>query len=396
MYSEKLRKRIGWVVVLALAFGLAAAGGVVAQSADREALADRTPVSGTLTGSRGGAFAYYTIDYPGNRHVVTIELRFTPNDRVTSSGVGFNVYGPAGYVIGQGKPNENADRGVLELQYSDDNKATWLVQVHNYIPDRVVSYTIVVKGLPAPPGSPVSGTLPGKQSGAFAFHTYDYPGDLRVVTIELEFVPADPVTCLGVGFNVYGPGGFLIGEGTRKDETHPGVLGLEYSDDNEAVWLVQVYNYIPDRVIDYTIVARGLPEAPAALTPTQAGPTATPVGPVPTPEVEAESVTGLEEPVSGSLRGNRAGAYAVYDLTYAGDGSEVTVMMTFVPDNPAISRGVGFVIYGPSGEVARGRRTGRPTERKATFSSDEPGVYMIQVYNYVDGVTIHYAVTAES
>jgi len=276
MCKGELRRKLGWMLVSALVLGLGAAGVIVAENEDREALTGSSPVSSALTGNRAGAFAYYTIDYPGNRDVVTIGLVFVPADPVTSLGVGFNVYGPAGYVIGQGKPNVKADAGVLELQYSDDNEATWLVQV---------------------------------------------------------------------------------------------------------------YNYIPDRAIDYTIVATGLPEQSSA-------PTAAPVAPA--PSAGPEGIAGLEEPGSGSLSGSRAGAYAVYDLGYAGDSSEVTVMMTFTPDNPAIARDVGFVIYGPSGEVAKGKRTTRPTERKATFSSNEPGAYIVQVHNYVDGVTIQYTLTAES
>jgi hypothetical protein len=404
MYSQKLRKRTGWAVVLAFALCLAAVGGAVAQNADPVALANRTPVSGTLVGSRSGAFAYYTIDYPGNRHVVTIELRFMPDDPVTSLGVGFNVYAPDGFLIGQSRPNENAEKGVVELQYSDDDPATWLVQVYNYIPDSLVYHTIVAKGLPSSPGSPVSGALTGDSSGAFAFYTIDYPGDLRVVTIELDFVPADPVTCLGVGFTVYAPDGFLIGEGTRKDERYPGVLSLDYSDDDSATWLVQIYNYIPNRVVDYTLVAKGLPSAPmlpgvtqSPPTPAPESPTPTPPAPTPTPEVESEvePVPGTELPASGTLRGSRGGAFAVYDLPYAGDGSGMTVTMSFVPDNPGISTAVGFVIYGPSGEAAIGKRTGRPAERQTTFSSDQPGSYIVQVYNYAEDLIVHYAVTAE-
>ncbi len=61
MYSKKMRKRTGWVVVVAFALGLAAVGGVVAQNADREALADRTPVSGTLTFNPGETSQTFTV-----------------------------------------------------------------------------------------------------------------------------------------------------------------------------------------------------------------------------------------------------------------------------------------------------------------------------------------------
>ena len=235
-------------------------------------------------------------------------------------------------------------------------------------------------------GSPVSGVLTGNRAGAFAYFTVNYPGNRDVVRIELTFVPGDPVTSRGVGFNVYGPGGYEIGQGQRNAAGDAGVLELLYSDDNKATWLVQVYNYIPDRTIAYSVAVEGLPQQPSAPTPT---PVAT------MPAAGSEAIAGLERSVSVSLVGSRAGAYAVYDLGYAGDGSEVTITMYFTPDNPATTGGAGFVVYGPSGKLAEGRTTGRPTERRATFLSDVAGEYIIQVHNYIEGLTMHYSLSAE-
>ena len=154
MGMERIRRRLSWLVVSALVLGLAVSGVVAADDEARVALTGGSPVSGVLTGNRAGAFAYFTVDYPGNRDVVRIELTFVPGDPVTSRGVGFNVYGPGGYEIGQGKRNAAGDAGVLELMYSDDNQATWLVQVYNYMPDRTIAYSIVVEGLPQQPSAP--------------------------------------------------------------------------------------------------------------------------------------------------------------------------------------------------------------------------------------------------
>jgi hypothetical protein len=73
----------------------------------------------------------------------------------------------------------------------------------------------------------------------------------------------------------------------------------------------------------------------------------------------------------------------------------MTVTMNFWPDNPIVARGVGFNVYGPQGLVAEGESTGWPTERSAAFSTEVRGDYQIQIYNYVDGITIHYAIQAE-
>lgn len=232
---------------------------------------------------------------------------------------------------------------------------------------------------------PVSATLTGNGGGAFAFYTVDYPGDESVVTIELRYTPADPVTTAGVGFNVYAPDGFHIGQAQPIDDTGgDGVMRLQYSDNNKATWLVQVYNYIPEHTISYRIVAEGLPATePAAATP------AADIVSEPQPTITAMPLAG-----SGYLTGNAGGAYAFYEVTVPADASDVEVTLTWSPDDPIIATGVGFVAYGPSGEVSRGTGTGNPGERIATLAADMPGVYLVQVYNYIDGLAVQYVLSS--
>jgi hypothetical protein len=231
--------------------------------------------------------------------------------------------------------------------------------------------------------APATGVLTGNRAGAFAYYSIDYPGDLRVVTIGLQFAPADPVTRLGFGFNVYGPNGFVIGQGAEYENGDVEPLRLQYSDANKATWLVQVYNYIPGHRVDFSLLVGGLPELQAAP------------GPLPTPTVAPQPVSprDLGLAAAGALVGNRSGAFAVYRLDYRGDGSEVALTMSFSPDDPVIARGVGFVVYGPSGEVAQGQSTGLPGQRRAVFSSRELGAYTVQVFNYIQGVVIQYSIT---
>ncbi|OGO04728.1 MAG: hypothetical protein A2Y73_07080 [Chloroflexi bacterium RBG_13_56_8] len=66
--------------------------------------------------------------------------------------------------------------------------------------------------------------------------------------------------------------------------------------------------------------------------------------------------------------------------------------MYFTPDNPSIGDGVGFTVYGPAGKVATGKTTGTPGERAATFQTNVAGKYLIQVYNYIEGLTINYTI----
>jgi hypothetical protein len=240
-----------------------------------------------------------------------------------------------------------------------------------------VGYPALVNNVPA------RGVLTGNRAGTFAYYTLEYPGDLRVVTIELHFAPADPVTRLGFGFNVYGPGGFAIGQGAADTEDDGEPVQLQYSDANRATWLVQVYNYIPGHQVSYSLVAGGLPEAQVEPAPS----------PAPTEPSLPEPPSELGFAVSGALLGKAAGAYAFYELDGLGQGTEVTLTMAFSPDDPVISPGVGFAVYGPSGEVARGESTGLPGQRKAVFAAEHPGPYLIQVFNYIEGVLISYSLT---
>jgi hypothetical protein len=239
-----------------------------------ELLQNEQPFGAVLTGSGAGAFAYYTIDYPGDESAVTIEVRYTPADPVTNMGVGFHVYGPEGYFIGEGMPvQDTGGDGVLTLDYADDNKATWLVQIYNYIPEHSISYTIVATGLPdaeeaseavveatAEPQAAsaltttASGTLIGSAAGAFALYDVEYPGDDVALAIELWYVPGDPVTTAAVGMNVYGPDGAFIGQGSQCEDTGgDGLLKLSYAGDDAATLTVQVYNYLDGGLVHYTL-----------------------------------------------------------------------------------------------------------------------------------------------
>jgi hypothetical protein len=171
MKSVRFSHRALMGAVLSAFLTLIVVGASFAQSSDGAGyptLVNDVPMSGGLTGNRAGAFAYYMLDYPGDLRVVTIELQFAPADPVTRLGFGFNVYGPNGFVIGQGAEDENGDGEPVRLQYSDANKATWLVQVYNYIPGHRVSYALVVRGLPElqlPPGPLPTASVSRVQAG---------------------------------------------------------------------------------------------------------------------------------------------------------------------------------------------------------------------------------------
>lgn len=261
------------LLVCALGISLVAA---VPNNANAPAALSSGGASEVLVGSSQGAFAYYSVAYPGDETVATVELRFSPADPVTVSGVGFNVYGPDGALVGQGNPSseDTGGDGLLAFDYGSDTAVTLLVQVYNYIEGGTISYTITADGFsqaqaeqpstlttvqPATPATTVattnSGVLAGNSQGAFAYYSIAYPGDESVTTIDLWFAPADPVTASGVGFNVYGPGGALLGQGrpSGEDTGGDGLLRFSYSSNEPKTLLVQGYNYIEGGAVSYTL-----------------------------------------------------------------------------------------------------------------------------------------------
>ncbi len=272
----------------------------------------------------------------------------------------------------------------------ESNVRIWLVSlvVLSLVLGSVVSGAVAAQAAPAASypqlvnGVAATGSIVGSRAGAFAYYTISYLGDRSVVTIELEFAPADPVIRLGFGFNVYGPDGYFIGEGAAAESESHEPMQLQYSDNNLATWLVQVYNYIPGLQVQYSLLATGLPS------PSQPASISTPtVAPAPPEEARLDTL------VSGQLVGKGAGAYGFYDLPYVGNGPEVKLTLRFSPDDPVIAQGVGLILYGPSGELARGQPTGQPGERRVAWSGAESALLLIQVYNYIEGVPITYTVT---
>jgi hypothetical protein len=262
------------LLVCAISASIIAA--VPSNSSAPAALLNGAPASEVLGGNAAGAFAYYTVTYPGDGTVATVELWFAPADPVTVSGVGFNVYGPDGTLVGQGGPSgeDTGGDGLLVYDYSSTDPVTLLVQVYNYIEGGAISYTITATGFAQaqaaavepsaePAAQPAtttsaaaqSGALAGSSQGAFAYYSIAYPGDESVTTIDLWFAPADPVTVSGVGFNVYGPDGTLVGQGgpSGEDTGGAGLLRLGYAGSEPVTLLVQVYNYIEGTTIHYTL-----------------------------------------------------------------------------------------------------------------------------------------------
>lgn len=227
---------------------------------------------------------------------------------------------------------------------------------------------------------PHTGMLTGNPAGAFAYYRIDYPGDDRVISIELSVSPGDPATMRGVGINLYGPNGIVLGEVVPIGSG----VAILYGDQVQATWLVQVYNYLPNTSVNYSIVAKGLPEVPAVAT----APSATPK-----PAGTVSAAPAKTFAVSGMLIGEAGGAFVRIPSDYAGNGAQARYTLTFGADNPVVAQGVGLTVYGPDGSSWTAEPTGVPGERRVTFSSTASGHYELVIHNYIPGFALHYSVS---
>lgn len=221
--------------------------------------------------------------------------------------------------------------------------------------------------------NPTTGSLTGDRAGAFAYYRFDYPGKHWVAKLTLSFSPDDSVVHPAIGLNIYAPDGTAYN--TRTIDTF-GLQQVRFASGLAGSYLVQVYNYAPGHTIHYTLTLQGVP---------------VPAAPTPTPAPNA-----LIQSLSGSLVGNRGGAFAYYTFYYPGDGSTVRLSATFWPADEWLNRGQGFNVYWDGRLIARSHPKRDDIARQtAEFSSALAGTFVIQVYNYNPGVTTHYTLSRE-
>ena len=101
-------------------------------------------------------------------------------------------------------------------------------------------------------------------------------------------------------------------------------------------------------------------------------------------------VTTGDWPFSGTLVGNHGGAYADFPVTFA-SADPVTLVLQVMPFDMVIARGTGFTVYGPNGLAATAARSGAQNEMQVTFTPMVGAEYLVQVFNYFEGLPIYYS-----
>jgi hypothetical protein len=249
---------ISLVVLLALS--------VTAVSADSRPLLDQVR-TGTIAGNSGGAFDYYTLKLPGAGKLVTLRMTYGPEHAYADRGIGFNVYADNGKRVGHSRPVEGRAT-EMALTISTDFPAVYLVQVYNYFPGFQLSYSLWPEGLveaQAEVGAPASdgsaqnparlvnlaqGQVPGLRHGSYDFYQFHHPGG-KSIWIKMVYYPDHWIIADGVGFKVY-QGSEEVAEGQPLGlDKH--IRWVELAPAKPTTYLIQVYNYIPEILLDYQL-----------------------------------------------------------------------------------------------------------------------------------------------
>ena len=233
--------------------------------------------SGSLVGSSSGAFSFFDLDYPGGDLPMTISVSYSPASQLSSDLFGFNVYRNGELVVRATENSRSGDTATAMATISNVTPDRYTLQITNYANGVNASYAVGVTGLT---GSIVEasgndsgdravglnagvngghGKLDGSGAGSFAYYSFNYQGNNERVGVVLSFTPGLSTTGTGIGFNIYGPDGYvsssIAGAGRNANE------GVEYAhlqSDRAGYYAVQVFNYVPGINSDYTVRVVGL------------------------------------------------------------------------------------------------------------------------------------------
>ena len=98
-------------------------------------------------------------------------------------------------------------------------------------------------------------------------------------------------------------------------------------------------------------------------------------------------------PINFSLAGNRGGSFAYFTVTYPGDDSVVAVQLAVFPGDPAAMKGVSLKLYNKSG-TQLANSVPYSSGLAVLYGDSDPGVWTVQVANYVDGATLNFSIEA--
>lgn len=236
---------------------------------------------------------------------------------------------------------------------------------------------------PTPLTGPVASRLGGSANGAFHYFQFDYAGDGSAVVLMLSFNPSDPGVAPGISLAVYQDGQLMaqiMGGNYCVDTT-----SLVFTSRSSSPALVQLANYIPNVIVNYTLTPIGLPNGNAPIA----------TGPPTRGNTSAQSSVPLGRSASGVLQGNPGGAFAYFTLLPPFPGANVALLLWFFPFDPVTANGVGFNVYQDGANLGGASGATAACTRNAVTSVVAPTTHplLIQVYNYTPHAVVAYVLT---
>jgi hypothetical protein len=234
-------------------------------------------IGGTIVGNEGGAFQYFTLNYPGGNAPLNITMNVTPAYNAVGQAYGFNVWRPTvpGKAASQVATGSLVAQDANSMAYAATVTAItagpYQLQVFNYWPGVTITYGVTTTGLggPAPqtsenldaahavtlnsaqPGA--TETLVGNHGGAFNYFLVNYPGNNVAQTVSITYLDPGGAPDPALGFKVYdgatlvatiipGDDGFGIHSGawnfTGPDAKTYGIQAFNYSEGSTATYMV--------------------------------------------------------------------------------------------------------------------------------------------------------------
>jgi hypothetical protein len=251
---------------------------------------------------------------------------------------------------------------------------------------------------PLPLSGIATGSVSGTTAGAFAFYSFDYPGNGSVGTLTYTVSPADPVTASVVGVNLY-QGSTLLNTGNALGNP-PGTGALTFSSTTAGPILVQVYDYGQGTNANFQLELSGVSGAAPVAAP---APSASTTSSAPAPTTAPVSSNGtfanpieLKGTLTGTLAGSTAGAYAYFSTPYPGDGSFQSINFSFTPNGPNTTNGVVVNVFQNGTQINSVAGTDNGSNPVGTltiqYTSTTAGPIVFQVGNYNPSGAISYSI----
>jgi hypothetical protein len=231
------------------------------------------------------------------------------------------------------------------------------------------------------------GTLAARTG--FNYFYVDYPGGRTNMTLTLGYSPIQSGSDKAVGFNLYRPdttvkeGAVVVGFGSETGRNESSATsGFTYSGDAAERFLLQVFNYLPNTSVNYTLIVSGL-----------AGPVAD-AGDVSSPD--RAFVLNLSQPAArGTLPGDRTGRFHYYLIPYPGSNREVRVTVSTEPNQQIGDGQFGFNLYNGATQVGTTQASQDSKSRRTatlTINQADAPTLGVQIYNY-SNTDAKYAIT---